>query len=179
VQIKDDQGNIVEEYEIVRETGKKHGEYRKFSSARLIETAHFVNDTLDGLRTIFDREGNKEIEETYVMGIYQGPYLTFYPNGQVKLDGSYLDGTMHGIWKKHYESGKLMERVTMHDNQENGPFVEYWENGNLKAEGTYLDGDNEDGELKLYDERGELEKTMNCERGICHTTWKKETSSSQ
>ena len=86
---------------------------------------------------------------------------------------------MQGIWKKYYESGKLMESVTMRDNEENGPFVEYWENGNLKAEGAYLDGDNEDGELKLYDEHGELEKTMQCERGMCYTTWKKETSASQ
>ncbi|MBK8502678.1 MAG: toxin-antitoxin system YwqK family antitoxin [Saprospiraceae bacterium] len=179
VQVKDDQGSIVEEYDIIRKTGKKHGEYRKFSNDRLIETAHYKNDTLDGKRTIFDREGNKEIEEIYVMGVYEGPYLTFYSSGQVKLDGSYQDGTMEGIWKKYYEAGKLMESVTMHDNQENGPFVEYWENGNLKAEGAYLDGDNEDGELRLYDELGELEKTMNCERGICHTTWKKETSTSQ
>ena len=50
---------------------------------------------------------------------------------------------------------------------------------NSKAEGTYIDGDNEQGELKLYDEQGELEKIMQCERGICHTTWKKEMSVSQ
>jgi antitoxin component YwqK of YwqJK toxin-antitoxin module len=179
VQVKDDQGNIIEEYEIIRNSGKKQGGYSKFAGDRIIETATYVNDTLDGKRTIFDRDGNKEIEETYVMGTYEGPYLTFYPNGQVKIDGSYQEGTMQGIWKKYYESGKLMEKVTMRDNQENGPFVEYWENGKLKAEGTYLDGDNEDGELKLYDEDGELEKIMECERGMCHTTWKKETSASQ
>ena len=43
------------------------------SSDRVIETASYVNDTLDGKRIIFDREGNKEIEETYVMGVYEGP----------------------------------------------------------------------------------------------------------
>lgn len=179
VEVKDDNGQVVESFRINRKTGQKEGEYRKYSEGALLEIAHYINDTLDGLRTIFTFDGNKEIEEWYTKGIYEGSYLTFYANGQVELEGQYNNGTMEGEWKKYYKSGKLMESVRMHQNEENGPFVEYWENGNLKAEGTYLDGDNEHGELKLYDEQGELEKIMQCERGICHTTWKRETNSAE
>lgn len=176
VEIKDENGVVVENYRVWKSSGLKDGDYKKYSQGQLIETAHYINDTLDGLRTLYAPEGYKEIEEWYVMGIYDGTYQTFYPNGQVRLEGQYVSGRMEGEWTKYYDSGKLMEKVMMHDNAENGPFIEYWENGNLKAEGSYLDGDNEDGELKLYDEQGVLEKTMQCQRGICHTTWKREVN---
>ncbi|MCB0689399.1 MAG: toxin-antitoxin system YwqK family antitoxin [Saprospiraceae bacterium] len=175
VEIKDDSGQLTESYQIDKKTGQKEGEYRRYSNGRLVEIANYSADTLHGIRTLFSSEGIKEIEEWYDKGTYEGSYQTFYPGGQVKLEGQYINGSMEGEWKKYYESGQLMENVVMHENEENGPFVEYWENGNLKAEGTYLDGDNEHGELKLYDEQGALEKTMQCERGICHTTWKRET----
>ena len=66
------------------------------------------------------------------------------------------------------------------NNQENGPFKEYFQNGNLKFEGTYEGGDYEVGELKKYDESGNLIAKMNCEiRQIageqfsqCSTVWK-------
>lgn len=179
VEVKDDEGRIVESYRTLKATGQKDGEYKKYSGGNLIEVANYVSDTLDGKRTIYTTEGVKEIEEWYVNGIYEGSYQTFYPNGQVRLEGNYVNGSMEGEWIKYYDSGKLMERVSMHENAENGPFVEFWENGNLKTEGTYLDGDNEHGELKLYDESGELEKTMQCQRGICHTTWKREMNPSE
>ncbi len=179
VEVKDETGQVIEQYEISKNNGKKNGEYRKLLRNQVIEIAQYQNDTLHGIRSIFDPEGIKEIEENYILGIHQGSYLSYYANGQVKLEGEYRNGVMSGIWKKYYESGKLMETVSMSDNEENGPFTEFWENGNLKAEGSYLDGDNENGELKLYDEQGILEKTMQCERGICHTTWKREANQNQ
>lgn len=178
-EVKDEAGVLVEEFRILKSSGQKDGEYRKYSGGQLVELANYTHDTLQGVRTLYASDGSKEIEEWYEMGIYEGPYRTFYPNGQIRLEGRYESGSMEGEWLKYYESGKLMEKVVMHENEENGPFIEYWENGNLKAEGAYIDGDNEQGELKLYDERGELEKTMQCERGICHTTWKRETDATQ
>jgi len=77
-------------------------------------------------------------------------------------------------WKRYYDSGELMEIVNFVENEENGPFVEYYKNGNKKATGNYLDGDNEHGELELFDEQGELIKKMNCNKGICRTSWTKE-----
>ena len=59
------------------------------------------------------------------------------------------------------------------NNDENGPFREYYKNGNIKAEGTYINGPNEQGELKEYNEDGELIKIMSCTNGICNTIWVK------
>ncbi|NND07199.1 MAG: toxin-antitoxin system YwqK family antitoxin [Saprospiraceae bacterium] len=174
VELRNEAGQLEERYEIDKATGQKEGSYMRYRDGILIETALYTRDTLEGIRILYFDNGNKEIQETYVMGTYHGPYQSFYDSGQLKLEGQYQKGTMEGPWTKYYESGQIMEVVEMHKNQENGPFVEYYESGNLKAEGTYLEGDNEDGELRLFNEQGILEKKMQCDAGICHTTWMKE-----
>ncbi len=171
VETFNDNGELSESYEVDPKTKKRHGTYRRYIGNKVTEEAFYHQDTLVGTRVIYDDQGNRLIEETYVGGTYHGPYLSYYPDGTVKLEGQYADGTMEGVWIKYYNSGTIMEKVSMHLNAENGPFSEYYENGKIKAEGSYLDGDNEHGELLLYDEKGQLERKMQCDQGICHTTW--------
>jgi len=78
---------------------------------------------------------------------------------------------MANVWTRYYNTGEVMEEVSFQGNEENGPFTEYHKNGQLKTQGNYLNGDNEQGELKMFDESGTLVKTMNCELGRCRTTW--------
>ena len=153
----------------------KQGLYTRFTKdGAKAEEAMYENDTLNGVRKLFYPDGTVVIEENYRMGDFEGGWKTFYENGKVKLEGQYADNKMEGMWKGYYQDGNLKEEVLFKDNQENGAFTEYHKNGKLKAEGFYLDGDNEDGLLKLYDENGELEKKMNCKRGVCRTIWTKE-----
>ncbi len=156
----------------------RQGRYQKLDSAgQLVEEANFVDDTLHGLRALYFENGDTQIVEHYQMGIFDGPYRVYYPEGSLQLEGQYSQNEMKGDWLKYYPNGQLMERVRFEGNLENGPFVEYHENGNLKAEGTYRNGDKEHGELRLYDENGTLERKMDCENGICRTTWKREAPS--
>ena len=153
----------------------KEGTYVKLDEkGRKYEEAKYQNDQLNGERRLYYENGQVQIIEPYAEGNFDGPYQTFYENGQAQLVGQYRANKAEGEWKKYYDSSELMEVVQMRDNLENGPFVEYYRNGNKKAEGTYLNGDNEDGPLQLYDEAGELVKRMDCQRGICRTTWEKE-----
>ena len=179
IEIKDKNGQITESYQINSKTEKKEGTYQRFNDGILAEQAEYKSDTLHGVRTLFYDDGAKEIEESYLMGVFHGPFKSYYSEGIVKLEGLYENGTMESTWTKYYPTGQVMERVEMHLNNENGPFVEYYENGNLKAKGSYLDGDNEHGELLLYDNSGILERKMQCDKGICHTTWSKEMESDE
>ncbi len=153
----------------------KEGKYSKMSpEGNLIESAHYHNDTLHGLRVIYYENGDTQIVEQYEHGLFAGPYQAYYEGGDLELEGIYTANSMEGVWKRYYPNGQLMETVSFQDNQENGPFTEYHENGKLKAEGYYKDGDNEHGLLKIYDQEGELVKTMNCQHGVCRTVWEKE-----
>lgn len=155
----------------------KEGKYTLISpEGNILETAQYQNDSLHGSRVIYFENGDTQIVEQYQHGLFAGPYRAYYEEGGLELSGTYTANSMEGVWKRYYPSGQLMEEVNFQDNQENGPFTEYHENGKLKAEGYYQDGDNEHGLLKIYDEQGELAKTMNCQHGVCRTVWEKEGS---
>ncbi len=173
IEHKDDYG-YTEKYYRRKSDFAKEGKYvRRNEAGKIVETAEYTNDTLNGVRVIFYESGDTQYVERYKMGLFVGPYEVYYQNGHMAQRGQYIDNAMQGIWLRYYDTGELMEEVTFVDNEENGPFREYHKNGQLKAEGAYRNGDNEEGPLKLYDEEGELIKEMDCKYGICKTVWEK------
>ena len=167
-------GNIERYTRLVEDYGKD-GQYTLTSPEGVkLEEAHYSKDTLDGQRILYYETGDTMQVENYAKGSFEGTYTEYFENGQVSTKGIYEQNTMKGKWTVYYESGQIKEIVTFENNEENGPFIEYYENGNLKAEGAYLGGDFEHGPLKLYNEEGTLIREMNCEQGICRTTWKAE-----
>lgn len=153
----------------------RQGVYQRFyPSGILAEEAVYVHDTLDGPHKYFYTNGNLESIEHLKMGVFHGKYQKFYENGVLELEQEFVDGAMQGLSLRYYPNGILGEKVTIRDNEENGPFTEYHENGQLKAEGTYRDGPTEQGELREYDESGQLIRIADCTDGMCVTRWKKE-----
>jgi len=174
VETQDEAGNTIR-YERRLNDYAKEGAYLKLDpNGKKLEEAQYKNDTLDGWRILFSETGDTVVAERYKNGAFDGEYRVFHENGKLKLLGQYVNNEMVGVWKGYYDTGALKEEVQFKNNQENGPFVEYHPNGKLKAEGTYQDGDNEHGELKLYNENGELVRRMNCEMGVCRTVWSAE-----
>ena len=173
VEREDNYGNL-ERYSRRKSDFARHGIFSKFNpNGQLMETARYRNDTLDGNRVIFyEATGDTNVVETYNKGRFEGPYRVYYENGKLELEANYVNNVMEGEVHKYYETGELMEVVNFQDNEENGPFKEYYANGNVKTEGFYMNGDNEHGLLKMFNENGELVKTMNCQHGVCRTIWK-------
>lgn len=168
----DEENILVERYTIDKETLMKEGNYERFyPNGSLEEKAVYHKDTLQGERQIFHPNGQLAILEHYRDGEFVGAFASYYEDGQVEVTGQYLENAMNGTWKSYYPSGKLKAVTTFENNEENGPFEEYYENGNPQAKGTYRNGENEEGLLELYAENGTLEKKMECQKGICRTTW--------
>jgi antitoxin component YwqK of YwqJK toxin-antitoxin module len=174
---RDEQGRL-ERYERRKKDFAKEGLYQKFHpNGKVAIEAHYVNDTLHGMRKYFYENGNAESIENFVHGEYEGAYQHFHENGTLQLEQTYIKGALQGISKTYYENGILADQVTLVNNEEDGPFVEFYENGTKKAEGFYTPGPEgplEQGELKEYNEAGELIRTANCKNGVCTTVWKKE-----
>ena len=176
IENRDAEGQL-ERYQRRKKDYAKEGVYQRFSpNGQLIEEAHYTNDTLDGERKYFFPSGSVESIEHYRQGQYHGKYQKFYVNGQLNVEQEFVDGAMQGISVRYYPNGVVKEKVTIRDNDENGPFWEYWENGNIQFEGTYQpneEGSAEQGELKEYDENGQLIRIADCNNGVCLTRWKK------
>lgn len=173
-----DENGIRIRYERRKNDFAKEGMYQRYNpEGKLVEEAHYANDSLHGERKLFFPNGNLDVLETYRHGVFHGAYRKYYDNGKLQLEQTYDNGAMQGFSLGYHENGTLKEKVTMVNNEENGPFTEYFENGKIMAEGSYKPYDGEaleEGELKEYNENGELIRVADCERGVCLTKWKKE-----
>lgn len=173
---KDLSGEVIEA-EFLEGTSIKHGLFiKRDKSGNKVEIAKYLMDTLEGLRILFDNQGDTIVVETYKNGLFEGPFRTFYSNNRINVMGNYRDNKLQGEVVRFYQSGRIMEKVNFYNNEENGLFEEYYENGKIKAKGHYKNGPYEEGELILFDEKGEKTRTMLCQEGKCKTTWsRKET----
>ncbi len=175
VEKTEDDGAVIRYTRLKTNFAKQGAFTKKDANGIKIEDAQYLNDTLHGERRLYYFEtGELQITETYNKGAFSGPYKIYYKNGQIKFEGNYNNGILEGKTKGFYDDGQLKEIVAFDKNEENGPFEEYHPNGKIKAKGTYLNGDNEHGLLEIFDEKGTLIKKMQCEKGVCRTTWKKE-----
>lgn len=180
VELRSDSGAIIERFQIDKDS-IKHGEYLAFyEDGTTKEVAYYESGKLNGDRKIFYDNGQEEIVERYEKDIMVGPYKVYHKNGTLKLVVNFYDGVMEGPMKVYYSDGTLKEEVTMKNNNENGPFKEFHPNGQVHWEGYYLNGDNEFGELREYNEEGELIKKMECDSmAVCKTVWSIEQDGSQ
>ncbi len=176
IENKDEQGKLLEKYSRRKDTYAKEGPYQAFyPNGKVFEESNYLNDTLHGERKLFYESGALQSVEHLDHGRYNGAYLKYYENGQLSNEGQYVGNEMSGVWKRYFETGELMEEVTFSKNEENGPFKIYHKNGKISIEGVYEQGENEQGELKKFDEKGELTAKMICFYGACATTWSKES----
>ncbi|MCF8244441.1 MAG: toxin-antitoxin system YwqK family antitoxin [Saprospiraceae bacterium] len=175
VENKDESGKLIEKFTLNKKTQKKEGAYFAFyASGQKKEESFYLNDSLNGERKLFYENGQIESITTHANGMFEGKYQKYNETGKLLNEGQYVNNEMSGVWKKWYDTGELQEEVTFVANQENGPFKEFFKNGKLETEGVYVEGENEQGELKIYDENGELTQKMYCEFGNCAETWSKE-----
>ncbi len=179
VEVRNEYGEI-ERFERRKRDFARHGLYQRFDAqGRLREEAHYLNDTLHGVRTLYYPNGQPEQVENYDHGLHHGPVVLYYEDGKKHLEQTFVRGVLQGISTRWYPNGVLREKVTLRNNEENGPFTEWYENGNLKAQGSYLEGDNEHDTLRLYDPNGQLERIMWCQKGRCRTIWHRDSASTQ
>lgn len=171
VEVTDEYGNLERYQRRVSDYAREGWSLRISPEGEVIEAAHYVHDTLDGNRFLFFESGDTSVVETYRGGQFDGPYRVYREDGSLMLEGQFAANVREGEWRGYYPNGQLKEVVQFQDNAENGPFTEYHPNGKLKAEGYYREGDNEDGQLKLYNENGELTRRMDCRMGRCSTVW--------
>ena len=129
-----------------------------------------------GVVKFYTREGNVYSEVSYLNNRFDGPWIEYYDNGQVKAYTDYKDNLMHGSLRAYAEDGTLVSEgsVTEGSFTEGNGFIKHTDNGILvqinyytKEKLTKSEGYRSDGTLR--NERFSTDgKTF--ERGICYKT---------
>ncbi|MAJ51670.1 MAG: hypothetical protein CMB82_08675 [Flammeovirgaceae bacterium] len=138
------------------------------------------------IRTKYFDKQNQKIESVISVSLkdstLEGPYLTYYPNGNKKIEGFYhlnkadslwafyhennymksvgyfLENKQYGLWRYYDKLGTKQREITFKNGRKNGAYKEYYSEEKLKLSGELLN-DKKIGLWKEYDQNGLLINT--------------------
>lgn len=109
-----------------------------YESGNLLREESYINGAEDGISTEYSDSNTVIAKGDYVMGLKQGQWIEY--SGDVKMEGSYTDGEMTGVWKSYYPNGTLAFEGAYTNGIPIGKHSWYYLNGKLKEEGVFENG---------------------------------------
>ena len=151
--------------------GVPEGIHREFSSEGKVVaakvyvegvlTAEGILDTTgrqQGIWKEFYPEGELKSLGQYINSKRVGEWVFYHPNGKVEQKGSYdKKGKAQGVWKWFYDTGNLLREENYTNNLLDGIMTEYSDSGKVITKGEFIDGQKEGPwmmELQGYREEG-------------------------
>ena len=102
---------------------------------------------------------------------YSGTYLTYFENGNLKMETNFLEGMKDGECKLYFEDGKLNEVRSYRNNEMHGTWLTFNNMGVKVAEASYKNG-KKDGNWFVWDEDGSLKYELCYKDGEKTGVWK-------
>ncbi len=163
-----------------------------YDEETLWQEGTFKHGLKDGYFKEYDREGNLLSATKYVDGekIEKAEELVkleirtdYYPDGSVKVVGTYKDGIPEGVRREYDEEGNIKksyifrngkivgEGIFTDGGMREGNWKEYYPDGTLKALGSYHN-DERVGQWKFYYQGGQLEELGAYINGKPDSVWR-------
>lgn len=165
------------------EKDRRDGTELIFRKGRLHREVPWVEGVRHGTETVYGTRRRKPAKTVpWKKGKVHGEVKTYYPDGKVMSEASYVDGKLQGLSKSYSPEGKVIKVVPYRNGKRHGTMVDYWpktgkkkkivpcvegkvegtaklyyEDGTLKAEIPFRN-DSRHGIEKTYDEDGKLER---------------------
>ncbi len=152
------------------ENNQKNGPYWLYHpTGELLCHGNYLKDIPDGKHQFVDVDGKVFGTSTIING--SGHWVSYYPNGKVKEDGHYFQGTKVNNWKAFFPSG-VLEEETPYDQQGalNGDYRSYFENGIIGTQGTYVDN-TRNGKWKYFYQNGQVGAEAEMTYGMRNGVW--------
>lgn len=121
------------------------GIHRYFDTLGIVENAQLYNEKGEKVSEgIIDEQGRRK-----------GAWKDFYPGGELRAEGSYLNNRKSGTWTYYYQSRRIEQKGKFERGRYHGRWMWYYPNGNTWREESYFNG-REDGQFTEYDQGGNI-----------------------
>lgn len=140
--------DIIRKYEMVN--GKKHGNYDKWS-----------------YYPYYPYNIYKEYSMTYVDGVKNGLFISFYEDGTRRLDYIFKNNKMHGVYKSYYDirrGGGLYQEMEF-KNGENHGASRCWSSKKTLMSDMFSQNDKVHGIQRKYNSKGNIRKELLYNKG--------------
>ena len=111
----------------------------------------FTNEPFTGKTT-------GRIQKNYINGKFEGEWLEYHENGQLKIKRNYKDGKLEGQSLWYHKNGQLESKGNFKDDEKEGEWLHYRRDGKLWRKYYYKKG-KKDGKWTWYDTYGNVVKT--------------------
>ena len=126
----------------------------------------FVNGLESGMYMEYSEEGDIIVQGNYVNGMKQGIW-TYNVDGVIEK-GEYLEDKKNGYWSVVYEDGVMIEEGNFVEDNPDGIYKWYYTNGlnagKIFLSGSYLNGVRH-GEWVYFDVEGNIELLIEYDNG--------------
>jgi antitoxin component YwqK of YwqJK toxin-antitoxin module len=138
---------------------KKDSVWMNYSErGELVSAESYKNDKLNGKKVNYYLNDQLEAGSLNVLSvtffvddIREGAFKEFYPNGKMKISGTYVKGLRTGEWVEYYNTGQTMSRVRYKADYLHGWSYYYDKNGTQLSKNLWRKGEKIEGkELETY-----------------------------
>ena len=124
--------------------GSKQGVFREYDAEGQVVAGTLYENNIKVGEGIVDPEGRR-----------QGDWVLYYPTGEIRAKGSYVDGLKDGPWTYFFLDGKTEQTGAYIADDFTGQWTWFFEDGSTKREEGYRRG-KEDGLMVEYDRKGNI-----------------------
>ncbi len=110
--------------------GKLSIETKPDGNGNIIEKHYFENGNLKREFLLASKNEGKRY-------IKAGVYKEFYENDSLKIESTYVDNELFGVWNQFYKSGKKEWEINYVNGVKEGYYKQFYGNGQLKVEGVH------------------------------------------
>jgi uncharacterized protein len=102
---------------------------------------------------LWEAAGTLESEVLYLSDLREGPWTSYWPDGNVRIEGYFLSGVGEYLWQYWYQNGQMMTQHTLHEGERSGEATTWYDDGQMKSYGAYSQ-DKKVGVWTYWDEEG-------------------------
>lgn len=139
-----------------------------YENGKIKSSGTYKQGIAEGITKIFDENGKPIDAKIYKGGLLtsqglmdergwqQGEWKEFYPTGEIRAQGAYLNGKRTGKWNFFYQNGKKEQTGSYNKNgKPEANWTWYYESGNTLREESFINGLTE-GEMREYTDSGKV-----------------------
>lgn len=106
-----------------------------------VKIESFVDGIINGVKKEYYWPGSKLHKlVTYNMGILDGPFIEYNPEGKLLQELNYVKGQKDGEWKYYYDDGSLLRTESWNKDTKDGEFKTFYIQGTIQTIENYRKG---------------------------------------
>jgi antitoxin component YwqK of YwqJK toxin-antitoxin module len=113
-----------------------------YENGQIKSERNYFNGILDGLSIDYNQFGLKISERIYKNGQeWEGTWRTFFDNGKIESEKSFVDGQLNGYWSEWFDNGQLESKIFHVNGKWDGEIIFFNLNGTEKYRLYYKEGE--------------------------------------